>query len=69
MAKCSDVILAGMTDETCLLKLRAASIVRQVRSSLIVSDKEMGEPAISTLLMLMSDLFRAEKDGLRLSRI
>ena len=42
---------------TCLLKLRVESIVTP--SSLILSDKGIGEPAKSTWLMLLSVLFRA----------
>ena len=42
---------------TCLLKLRVESIVTP--SSLILSDKGIEEPAISTWLMLLSFLFRA----------
>ena len=40
---------------TCLLKLRVELIV--MPSSLILSDKGIGELAISTWLMLLSDLF------------
>ena len=42
---------------TCLLKLKVESIVAP--SSLKLLDKGIGEPAISTWLMLPSDLFRA----------
>ena len=42
---------------TCLLKLRVESIV--VPSSLILSDRGIGEPAMSTWLMSPSDLFLA----------